>query len=220
MPVYMPNRAMDVVKRYIRNERIMDLPIWERIRQSASDYIWNAAPWRWTIGRIGPIVTTASVSEYLVENMPEDFAYLVDAYLTDGKTTWRQLRPVPIIGATEHQGEPVKIAYEDGSLIIAPAPSVSGWRLYAYYKKTPPVTAGWVPGELKMPDYWVWVYELALLTYAYLYADDVRAGSVQVNVAPNGVQIQYSGMLARLEAALEFMKSREPMPVPVARSAP
>ena len=218
MPSYVPNSAVELVKRFVRNDRISDPPVWARIRQAASDYIWAAAPWRWTISRLGPIQTTASVSEYPV-TLPGDFDYLVDAYLTDGRSTWRSLKPVPLIAGSEHQGEPVRISVSGSVLQIAPAPSVSGWRLYAYYKKTAPPISGSVPGELVMPDCWAWVYETAVLYYAYLYADDVRAGSAQVAINQNGTTIQYTGMRAMLESAVEFMRSREPMLVGQFRSS-
>lgn len=220
MPSYVPSAALELAKRFVRNERLGDAQVWGRIRQAASDMIWAAAPWRWTIAALNAIPLQPGVSSYGV-TFPADFDYIHEAYISDGKT-WESLRPVPALIVPDFSGKPMRVAAvpAQGKIMVAPVPAVAGWTLFVYYKKVPPVVQGNVAGELQMPDCWAWVYETVVLYYAYLYADDVRAGGVQVQVTPNGLALQFSGQRAAVEAAIALMREREPMPLPVLRASP
>ena len=95
----------------------------------------------------------------------------------------------------------------------ASLPSTTQKIILLYKKTTPNLTSGDYASTtiLALPDDWFHVYCLAVLYYAYLYADDERAGGAIVEPTPKGANIRYSGIRGQLEAELEAMRMKLPL---------
>ncbi len=222
MAIYRPSSAFKLAKTYVKNMPLEDVQV--RILQSALNQFWLAAPWRWTVGVFDPVTMTAATNDFTIPGSPSDAAvlYLLRAYIDDGQSQ-KSLTPEAILPAgTTLTGNPNKIAYISGAapkLRINPVLStlVSGTtpRLFAWYKKTAPVITKATmatAGLLVMPDEYAWVYEAGVLYYAYLYADDPRAGGVTIQMAKDGQSAPgYSGQLAVFMDALARLREAEPL---------
>ena len=196
--------------------------VWASIAQDASNYIWTAVPWRWTIGVLSPITLAAGVQEFTVASAPTDFLRLEQCYASDG-TTLRAITPISSLpGSATLTRQPNFVAI---SSITGSTPAQIRFdslypnlgmntthKFWAWYKKIAPILAGSLntPGALVMDDDYYQIYEEWVLYYAYRYSDDQRAGGAQVTVSPEGKrQLAYTGQLAVAKAALEELRSQE-----------
>lgn len=217
-----PVRAFDFCKRNIKNMPLEQIQV--RLLDSVSKMIWMAAPWRWTVATIPTtIAITANTQDYTL-TPPADFLYLIHSYITDGVSPTRSLKIVPSLPvSTTLKGEPTFLAYmgsntfrlspNPGTLTSTAVPTPPTKNIISYYKKTAPnLTAQTImnAGTLIMDDEWFWVYESGVLWLSYLYADDQRAGSAQIDAQG---RMSYSGQRAIFEAGLQMMREREPLPV-------
>lgn len=215
-----PVRAFDFCKRNIKNMPLEQIQV--RLLDSVSKMIWMAAPWRWTVATISTsIAILANTQDYTLAP-PADFLYLIHSYITDGASITRPLKIAPSLPAsTTLKGEPTLIAYmgsntfrispNPGTLTSTTVPTPPTKNIISYYKKTSPtITASnqMTAGTLVMDDEWFWVYEAGVLWISYLYADDARAGSGQID---GQGRMSYSGQRAIFEAGLQMMREREPM---------
>lgn len=210
---FKPQQAFDYAKTYIK-----DMPL-ERLGPAVLDDVhkimWMAAPWRWTLGSF-PVVTVVTDTQDYSVSVPADFLYLVDAYETDGVKPTRPLKIEPTLPTTVTLvGQVGRVALNGTTFRLSPKPGTqpsSAPKIISMYKKTAPnITASnqATAGVQIFDDEWFWVFREGVLWKAYQFADDSRAGSVQV--ASNG-QIQYTGQRATFEAALTFMKANEKLP--------
>ena len=205
--------------------------------QSASNMIWMAAPWRWTIG-VFPITSAVSAAASTVSLTNQaDFLRLEKVNLNNG-VNLRELKIVNILPATPAQIQmPNFCAYvQNGSspylqFETKMPTGVNDFKAYAWYKREAPVITASTyddAGFLEMDDEWFWVFQEAVLYYGYKFADDPRAGGAQVEETNNGPKIIYSGQRAVLQAAIEEMRQREELvsmfpqlnPVPVQQKGP
>lgn len=212
--------ALDFAKQMIK-----DMPferVWTQVAQDSSNYIWNAAPWRWTIGSLAPITLTANAQEFTVATPPSDFLRLEKCYEADG-TTLNPIKPVSTIPGTANltrppnyvcisaitDSTPTTIRFES---LYPTIPAGRTPKFWAWYKKTAPILTDALdtPGALIMDDDYYQVFTEWVLYYAYRYADDQRAGAAQVSVSPEGArQIVYTGQLGVARAALEELRQQE-----------
>jgi len=217
---YIIQDALDFVKSMVKNMPIQT--VWGAIAQDASNYIWTAAPWRWTIGELSPITLTAASQEFSVVSPPSDFLRLEQCFASDS-TTLREIKPVsslPPSATLIRQPNYVAI-----SAITAATPATIRFdsiypalgmnavhKFWAWYKKIAPVLVSDLdtPGALIMDDDYFQIFRDWLLYYAYRYSDDQRAGGAQVTIAANGDrQIAYTGQLAVARASLEELRRQE-----------
>ncbi len=216
-----PQAAVDYAVKMVKNMPFNDVGF--DAAQSASNMIWMAAPWRWTIGALTPVTVTAGVSQVNVTK-PSDFVRLDNVWLaaTNGNASSRPLTAVASIPNTVAQQQwPNFVTFVDGGTPmvrfdnnVPPLNAGETWKFYGLYKKEAPLLAALMttPGALVMDDAWYWVYETAVLYYAYLYADDQRAGTAQVLQAANGsTQVTYTQQLGAVMAAIQTMRLQEPM---------
>lgn len=189
------------------------------ILQSASNRIWMEAPWRWSIANTTPI--TLSTGDYRhALTFPASFLRFEKCYISDGTT----YRPLTIVGSNSitpnlEQFPTTCSADVTNNFVYFdtefPAlASGDSYNFYAWYKKIAPLLATTMStnGALIMDDEWFWVYQEAVLYYAYKYADDQRAGGATGALESSGkIQIQYTGQLGVLQAAIEQMRKSEPM---------
>lgn len=196
--------------------------VWDQIAQEASNYIWIAAPWRWTMGVITPITLTAASQTFTVASPPSDYLRLEQCFISDGHTA-REVKPVSSIpGAATLTRQPNYVATNaisgaTPSQIIFEAlypviPVGQTHQFWAWYKKIVPnlINNLQTPGALLMDDDYYQLYTEWVLYYAYRYADDQRAGGATVTVTAQGDrQIAYSGQLAVAHAALEELRRSE-----------
>lgn len=178
----------------------------------AAKMFWMYAPWRWTIGTLAPIAITGGV-DYAV-TPPADFLYLQQAWIADGDKTIT-LDILPSLPEDPHiKGVPRMVSFvpdtPDSFVRLYPEPLPSSTKyLQLHYKKAHTEINGAnvaTAGALGFPDEWFPVFQELVLYYAYLYADDDRAGSV--TLLPNR-QSQYTGQLGKALALMEDMKLRE-----------
>lgn len=206
-------------------ELIKSMPfdrVWPQVAQDASNYIWTAAPWRWTIGVLSPITLTAGSQEFTVTSAPTDFLRLENSFISDGSSL-RAVKPVSslpgsatlirppnyvsISGITN--STPSQIRFE---ALYPPLGNNTTHKFWAWYKKTAPLLADALntPGALIMDDDYFQVFREWVLYYAYRYSDDQRAGGAQVSINSRGErQIAYTGQLAVARASLEELRQQE-----------
>ncbi len=211
---YSPYQALEYAKQYIKNMPLERVAV--RVLDDANKIFWQAAPWRWTVETLTAITVTSNTQDYTLAP-PSDFNYLINAYISDGSTIVRHLEVAPSLPAScLVNGNPINISYEGsnlfrlfpnpGTLPASPIRQIIG----TYKKTTPNITASNIGtgGVLIFDDAYFPVYEAAVLYYAYLYADDQRAGSVSFE---NG-KVSYSGQKALYEAMVQSLREKEPMP--------
>lgn len=187
------------------------------ILQSVSNYIWMAAPWRWTIGRLSDTVLTADTVAHTLTSTPSDLLYIGQAVCDEGETQW-PLEVVPELPATKTlAGTPKYIAFVSPATIRIqpPATQLSAGRtrtIRGWYKKTAPTISAetqYTAGQLVMPDEWYQVFQEGVLWQAYLYADDPRAGQVQVS---SDGRATYTGQGGAFMNCINMMRASEPLP--------
>ena len=174
--------------------------------------IWNAAPWKWTVGELPSVSVTASSGTDYAVSPPADFQYLVKANLTDGSLQ-NELRIVSALPSSQVQiGVPSQIAYRDDEslLRLAPKPPASfSQSLVMLYKKQPPkITSSnyATAGAQVFPDSWFPVLQAGVLWMSYQYADDQRAGGATVNEEG---KCQYTGQLGVFQSLIAEMRRCE-----------
>lgn len=210
-----PQDALDFAKEFVKSmpfERV-----WEKVAQDASSMIWTAAPWRWSVGTLVNTTLAAATQDFTITK-PNDFLRLERCYVTDTVTS-REVKPVSAIPATAIlTGFPNYIAYVSGTTVrfdtlYQPLSGSGGTNyLIAWYHKSAPIINNsnlTTAGVLVMDDDWYWVYRAYVLYFAYLYADDQRAGGARVSLSDGKRQIEYSGQLATCMAAIETMRNDE-----------
>ena len=215
-----PQEALDFAKQLVKS-----MPfdrVWDQIAQEASNYIWTAAPWRWSVGVISPITLTANTQNFSFVSAPTDFLRLEQCFVSDG-TTAREVKPVSSIPGSATLTRPPNFVAVTGITASTPSqisfealypafPAGKTPEFWAWYKKIVPtiLDALNTPGALVMDDDYYQIYTEWVLYYAYRYADDQRAGGAQVTVTAQGDrQIAYSGQLAVAHAALEELRRSE-----------
>lgn len=213
---YTPAQAFDMAKRFIKNMPLEQVQT--QILSDVSAYLWMSAPWRWSIGTF-PLITLASTTQDYTVILPADFLYIQDAYITDA------LGNVPLILHVEpqlppggKQGTPSRIAVVSGSpggsgtvrLFPFPGSIPAGWQVITRYKKQAPVIQAKnlnTAGQLVFDDEWVHVFNSGVQYYAYLFGDDQRAGSAQID--PASGKVTFSGQRGVFEANISLMKTHE-----------
>jgi hypothetical protein len=216
---YRPIDAFDFAKNYIKR---MPLEVVQaQILDSVHRRIWTAAPWRWTVGNLPEATLIAGTQDYVV-TLPADYLYAIEAKMVVPEFPVRELEIVPFLPtAVIQKGQPSQIAItgsgSSGQYRLAPVPSAvknPAEKVIGLYKKAAPKIINSnmnTAGLLVMDDEWFWVYQLGVLAYSYMFADDQRAGGGQVT----GNQTQFAGMFGHFEAGLAQMRIREKLPVSV-----
>lgn len=211
-----PQDALDYAKEWIKSmpfERV-----WEKVSQDASSMIWTAAPWRWSISTLPNTALTSGVQDYTI-SVPGDFLKLERCFVTDTVTT-REVKPVSTIPAsailTSYPNYVARIKGTSTLRFDSLFQPLSGQAvtnyLVAWYRVTAPIINNGnltSAGVLVMDDDWYWVYRACVLYFAYLYADDARAGGARVTVTEGKRQLDYSGQLGVAMAAIETMRNDE-----------
>lgn len=187
-----------------------------RAMTAASNMIWMARPWRWTLGALTNFTLTDTTQDY-TQAPPSDFLYVQLAYVTDANQH-RPLHVAPFLPPTEviSAGWPSFIAYVGSNTFrFFPRPGTFGGTTttaVALYKKTAPlITSSNASnaGVLVMDDEWFHVYTEALLYWAWKYGFDDREGQAQFDVA--AAKAILGGQHARVMALIEDMAQREPL---------
>lgn len=215
-----PIDAIEYAKRFVKDMPLEDVQ-W-RILDDVSKYLWMAAPWRWTLGLVGQILMLNGQQDYTLA-VPADFLYPIYAYYGDGTSPNMYLEIEPKLASTViQQGNPTRLSYEGSNTWrLYPNPVISGTKVInIFYKKIAPVLTPkniYDQNVLILDDEWFWVYEEGVLWKAYLYADDPRAGSAQMD---SRGQWQYSGKRADFESAIQKMREREKLPIFGFQTAP
>ena len=213
-----PNEAFTFAKRVLGNVTL------ERVQYDILDQalkmVWTGAPWRWTIGSLPLITLQPSVTDYLISPMPSDFLYIHRAYMTTGKDTPRELyvsssipNNVTLYGLPSEVCHVPVGQYHYARVMPMPGQLGDSYRLVMQYKKAAPSITqanAEAPGALVIDDEWFWVYQSAVLYLAFVYTNDERAGSAQVDVATG--RAAFTGQRAIFEANLAMMRQREPLP--------
>lgn len=217
---FSPIKAFDYAKRYIKNMPLEQVQV--QILDDVNKYMWMAAPWRWTIGTLGPVSLINSTQDYASVTCPSDFLYVQDAYITDAAGgVPRYLHVEPYLPSGGKLGTPSHCTFINytlgatGTLRLHPQPGnvVTNWEVIARYKKIAPVLSASninTSGILVFDDEWFHVYVSGVLYYAYLFGDDQRAGSAQID--PASGKVQFSGQRGVWEANIAIMKQHEKLP--------
>lgn len=217
---FAPSDAFAYSKRLIKNMPLEDVQA--RLLDDVSKIMWMRAPWRWTIGHLPEVTLVAGQSEYPIV-LPADFLFLQSAYLADDDSgAVRPLHVEPILPATIRQtGQVSRVSIHlDGAgdkLRVMPLPADlkpgTTYRVVSIYKKEAPIITALNmsnAGVHVLDDEWFPVYVDGVLWKAYLFGDDGRAGSV--NVDSSG-RVQRTGQAAVFEAGLVTMRETEKLPL-------
>lgn len=209
-----PNEAMEFAKRFIGRMPVDDAEIRYRILDDAHRRLWTAAPWRGTIASLDQVQLVNDQQSYNI-TAASDFQYLVRATVHDGQNPF-ELTIEPSIAITDKlKGRPERVAME-GTNVLRFLPVPKGYTtgptvISLYKKKATAISAANAGNEyslLGIPDDWFWVYQEIVLLRALQFANSPRVGNV--SVASNGA-VQYSGQYAAVEAAINEMRTKEPM---------
>lgn len=210
-----PNDAFEYAKSFIKKMNLEDVNV--EILDEVNKMIWMAAPWRWTLGSLPAATLVSNTPDYTITT-PSDFLYIFDGYISDGANVFRNLIFEPTLPAdVVIKGDTSRIAYMGSNLYrLYPRPgtipSNPGRQMILRYKKQAPVVTNetqYTNGFLEMDDEWFWVYNAGVLWKAFLWADDSRAGTIQL---VDG-KAQYSGQLAVFRDGIRQMLEREKLPV-------
>ncbi len=201
---------------------IKNMPLYrvqQEVINDAAKYFWRAAPWSWTLGNLPTALLVNGTQDYTV-TLPTDFEYAISANLLLADKLTKELEVVSFIsleGAKLGQPNQLAISGEGvaGNYRLSPVPSgytgtlpsITGVYKKAFTKLTE--TTIYTAGALVFPDMYIDVFRACVLYYAYLYADDQRAGNVQF---ANG-QMTYTGQRATMESMIEDLKKRLPLPL-------
>jgi hypothetical protein len=221
-PEFQPIYAVDLSSEFVKS-----MPfdrIGTRILDTANKFLWMRAPWRWTIDTL-PSVTLVSDTQTYSIALPADYLYPFDSFRTDGDDDTSPLYIDPILPTISYKGPVQRIAITGtaggtGTLTTAPTPgtvaSPAPDIVTLYKKQATRITkeTAHTAGILGLPDEWFWVYESAVLYFAYLYADDSRAGEGGGGAG----NFKYSGQRAILEANIMQMLEHEKLPTTPART--
>lgn len=208
--------AFEYSKKFIGN---MDLDrMLPRLLDDVSKMFWVYAPWRWTLSSLTPITLISNTQDYNV-TLPADFLYLYDVLQLDGKTT-RHIKPsaiFPSTGSSLRGGQIGSAAIMNTGaqyfLRVDPTPgtipaSSPAEKLVSIYKQlSPTIDLGsmYTAGALLIPDEFYWVYLEGVMWRAMQWAQDPRAGAVEVKQG----QAVYSGQRAAFEAAMQTCMQQE-----------
>ena len=213
---YAPIQAFDWAKRFIKNMPLEQVS--PQILDDALKMFWMAAPWRWTLAGFPNVTLTNNTQDYTV-TLPSDFLFIQDAYITDqAGNVPRSLQVVAFIPPGGKQGQISEIAVVtgtpggSGTLRTYPQPGTirANEIIVSVYKKQCPLL---IPNNVNtvgvqvFDDEWFWVYESAVLYFAYLYGDDQRAGGAQID--PTSGKVTFTGQRGVFEANVQYMKERE-----------
>lgn len=233
MPTKLPIEALAYAKQFVKGMPLER--VYVDIVQDAYNYMWFAAPWRWTVGGGLDFPLVANQYEYIFSGgsaPPADYLYLAEAKLITNDNS-QQLLPLEIVSylpSTSNLGtNPTKIAELPGAI---PGTSVT-YRVYPVkqtlqgtntvvcsYKRKP---RAWdaktiYTTAVEFPDEWFYVFKSLVLYHAYKFSNDDRAGGATVD--PEEGKIVMNGQRGLAEGELLLMKSREKIPVLDQRPVP
>lgn len=220
MPNHIPSSSINWVTSYVKNMKLD--PILPNLLTDTSKLLWTAAAWRWTLGSLAPATVLANTLDISLGTLPADFLFGYQAWITATGNSGTP-RPLEIVaelpGVTSVVGQPTQLeiigdAGAAGTARFFPTPGSvpTGSALTIMYKKQAPtltIANQGTAGALVIPDEYVPVYNMGLLYYAYLYADDPRAGAATYQDG----RISYSGQLAVFMSFIQEMRMREKLPV-------
>jgi hypothetical protein len=210
-----PSAAFDTAKVFVKKMPLDDVKA--AVCDDAAKMMWSAAPWRWTIGAF-PTVTLIANTQSYTPTLPADFLYLQEAYLTnENGDVKKDLKVGPLRVAGGSPGVPTEVA-------VTGTPGVAGvmrtfptigtiktgdtLKIISTYKKAATtITTGNIgTAILGFDDDWFWVYRSGVLYFAYLYADDPRAGEA---IMTSTGEYKLTGQLGVFHANIAIMKERE-----------
>lgn len=191
----------------------------QEVINDAAKFFWRAAPWSWTLATLPPVLMVNNTADYTV-TLPSDFDYAIKANTTLADKLPKDLEIVSFLSFDDTKlGQPVMLAISGagvaGNYRLSPTPigytgtlpTIAGVYKKSFAKLTE--TTIYTAGALIFPDMYIDVFRACVLYYAYLYADDQRAGNTQFS---NG-QMTYTGQRAAMEAMIEDLKKRLPLPL-------
>lgn len=212
MGTYTGQNAIDLIKKHIKG---MPLDGMEAILvDQVNSLIWTAYPWKWTLADLTPIDLEDGVQDYSLTN--NDVFKLITANIVRTDLTPKEYRELSIV---ESIG--VEVAWKGGlesirrlalmkgnKIRLQMAADISSpvtLQIQGEYQQTPTkITA--LTTALPIPDHHFAVFTEGLLWRAYKYADDPRAGSIQIVKGGNPV---YTGQMGIFFALLQGMMEVE-----------
>lgn len=209
--------AFDYCKVMVKGMPLQDIQY--TIADDACKMIWGAAPWRWTVAPFAtPVTLVANTQDYNI-TLPADFLYMQDAYLTNSQGDVRTNLDIVATSITGGSpGIPVEISITGtpgGAGVLRTYPKIGNiksgdtYQIICTYKKQSPTIASGnfaSAGSLVMDDTWFWVFKSGMLYYAYLYADDPRAGEAVID---DRGSYKFTGQRGVFESNIALMKERE-----------
>ena len=207
------SEALDYADRFTKQCNLTS--VGALVGRSAQRLIWQAAPWTWTLGLITPVTVTAGVQDQSFTK-PADFQRF-EFFRYGDVVSMKDLQNIASIEVTTQQGSPQFASYVNTGgdkirLDQVPPTGGAAITLLGVYKKAPtePFSLSAATG---IDDVWFYVYQEALLYFAYKWADDQRAGGSTVAWAPGAKypQVQHTGQYGLVMSLIEDMRRAEPM---------
>lgn len=221
MPTYAPSTSFTWLGIMLKG---MDIDqILPNILDDTNKLLWMAAPWRWTLGVLDAVTVPANpTGDLAIGTLPADFLYGYKAWITSTSNAGTP-RPLEVVGGLSDdvsvRGVPTQLqiigdAGGAGTARLYPYPTgmPTGSQLFIIYKKTAPIITKanmGTGGVLVMPDEYSPVYNMGLMYYGYLYADDQRAGAAQMQ----DQRITTSGAWGMFQSMIQGMRVSEKLPL-------
>lgn len=208
--------AVKYIKNYGGTQTLNSLDL--RAMNSANQMFHLAAPWSWTVGGLEEVTLANGTQDYALVTSPADFLRLSQVRrFENGKYTGSMSIVGNLPVTTSSLSAPTQVtmflAGSDLTYRVWPKPTgmLTGKEIVLigdYKKETTLITSGnkSTASILLFPDDYYYVYELLVLYYAYLYANDMRAGTTTVD---SQGRAQYTGILALAMDGINNIRQRE-----------
>lgn len=208
--------AVKYIKNYGGSATLNSLDL--RVMNSANQMFHLASPWSWSVGGLEEVTLANGTQDYALATSPADFLRLSQVrQFVNGRYTGTMSIAGNLPETIYATSNPTQVSmYLDGSTLtyrVWPKPTgfLSGKEIVLigdYKKETTLITSGnkSTASILLFPDDYYYVYELLVLYYAYLYANDMRAGTTTVDAMGRP---SYTGILALAMAEINILRQRE-----------
>lgn len=224
-----PLEAITYAKRFVKNFKIDDEDLKIHVLNAASNRLHTFAPWVWAVAQttIGtPELSNGTATVSYTPTNPVTFDGILWAELLH--TTDNRVDSLTAVAALpsqdRHSGTPRLIAAEPANTRfrlypipqydIDDLPDLQVFHRLLNYEIVETGATGRQANDdsatgLLFPDTWFWVYEELVLLYAMRFADDPKAGSVNISNNSNGTVTEFTGQQAVCREALLYMASKE-----------
>lgn len=210
--------AVKYIKNYGGTQTLDSLDL--RAMNAANRQFHLAAPWSWSVGALEEVTLANGTQDYALVSGPTDYLRLSQVrQFVNGKFTGTMAVAGNLPATTVSVSAPTQVSMFDngGTYTYRVWPKPAGMLLGKeitligdYKKTTTAITSGnkSTADILLFPDEYYYIYELLVLHYAMLYANDNRAGTVSIDVRGRS---EASGIIGHAMNEINILRQQEPL---------